>query len=243
MKNSKVIAMWSGPRNISTAMMRSFGNRNDTAVSDEPLYANFLVRTGINHPMRDEVIESMDSDWSSLIDFLSGTIPGEKEIWYQKHMTHHYPDGSSMDWIDTFNNCFLIRNPARVINSYLKIYDIEHSDILGFRQQKEIFDYISFKSNSTPLVIDSDDIVSDPQKFLSLICKYLDIPFSSKMLSWPLGPREYDGVWTKHWYKNVNKSDSFISNINPMPLISKKYLNIYQECLEYYNYLYEYRVQ
>lgn len=212
-------------------------------VSDEPLYAHFLARTGVDHPMRDEVIASIESEWPSLIAHLTGEIPNKKDIWYQKHMTHHYPDGYGMSWTDAFSNCFLIRDPARVIMSYLKIFEIESVDLLGFRQQKDIFDYVYKKSGSVPPVIDADDITSDPERILSMLCDRVDIPFTRQMVSWPAGAREYDGIWTKYWYKNVNRSDSFIRKNSPVPPVPKKYSKIYEECLEYYSYLYEYRIR
>ncbi len=243
MSRSRTIAMWSGPRNISTAMMRSFGNRPDTFVSDEPLYANFLVRTGVDHPMRDEVIKSMESDWLKLTSYLSGDIPNKKGVWYQKHMTHHYQDGHELGWIDAFTNCFLVRHPARVILSYLKIFEIDSSDLLGFRQQKEIFDYVQKRNGSVPVVIDANDIARDPDRMLTLLCERIGIDFSRQMVSWPVGAREYDGIWTSYWYKNVNKSDGFIFNDSPVPDVPEKYSKIYEECLEYYSYLYEYRIR
>ena len=243
MIGDNVIAMWSGPRNISTAMMRSFGSRQDTFVSDEPLYGNFLFRTGIDHPMKDEVILSQETSWNSLTSYLTGGVPGGYAVWYQKHMTHHYPDNYSMEWISLFKNCFLIRDPASVIVSYLKIFDIENADLLGFRKQKEIFDYVYRLSGVIPVVVDAHDIIKDPKKMIEKICIRLGIPFLDTMLSWERGAREYDGVWTKFWYKNVNKTTGFTRTSNRVLDVPKKYIEIYNECLEYYNYLYQYRIK
>jgi hypothetical protein len=197
--------MWSGPRNISTAMMRAFENREDCAVIDEPLYAHYLVKTGIDHPVRDEVIASQPTDQREVIEALLGPIPGNKAIWYQKHMTHHLLPDVERGWMKSFVHCFLIRDPAEVLSSYAKARAEVTLEDLGFVQQAEIFDFVG---GDAP-VIDSKDVLADPRGMLEALCDALGIPFSERMLSWPSGPRDSDGVWAPHWYQNVWSSTGF----------------------------------
>ena len=134
------IAMWSGPRNISTAMMRSFENRPDCAVVDEPFYAAYLARTGLDHPMRDEVLASQSTDWRVVADGLTGDAPGGRPVFYQKQMTHHMLPDFGLDWSGTCVNAFLIRDPAAVLASYVqKRAEVTLEDI-GVARQRELFE-------------------------------------------------------------------------------------------------------
>ncbi len=136
------IAMWSGPRNISTAMMRAWENRADTTVVDEPLYAAYLDHTGLDHPGATEIINAYDTDWRDVADMLLGPIPGDKPIWYQKQMAHHLLPDMQIDWVDGLTNCFLIRSPREVITSYIKIRPDPTQADLGFVQQLDIFEQV-----------------------------------------------------------------------------------------------------
>jgi hypothetical protein len=203
------IAMWSGPRNISTAMMRSFENRPDTAVIDEPFYAAYLQETGLIHPMRDEVLASQSTDWQRVVDGLLGPIPGDQPIYYQKHMTQHMLPSIGRDWIGQCHNAFLIRAPERVLTSYTeKRSEVTLADI-GFVQQRELFDREADRLGQAPPVIESADVLRDPRGTLTALCKALGIPFSDNMLRWPAGRRESDGVWAPAWYDAVEKSTGF----------------------------------
>ena len=203
------IAMWSGPRNISTAMMRSFEARGDTAVSDEPFYAAYLDRTGIDHPMREEVIASQPRDQSAVAALLLGPVPGNKPIWYQKHMTLHLLEGDGRDWMSHMRNAFLIRNPASVLASYaLKRDEVTLADI-GFVQQRELFEAEAERLGRPPPVVDAADIVANPARTLERLCDALGIPYSPAMLRWPPGRRATDGVWAPAWYQSVEKSTGF----------------------------------
>lgn len=203
------IAMWSGPRNISTAMMRSFENRDDTCVTDEPFYAAYLVESGIDHPMRAESIASQLNDWRDVVGQITGPVPGARAIWYQKHMTHHMLPGFGREWIASMCNAFLIRDPESVLASYTeKRPDVALADI-GFVQQSELFDAEAQRLGHAPPVIRGEDVLADPRGTLSALCKALDIPFSERMLSWPAGKRETDGVWAPVWYASVQKSTGF----------------------------------
>jgi hypothetical protein len=203
------IAMWSGPRNISTAMMRSFEARGDTAVSDEPFYAAYLDRTGIEHPLREQVIASQPRDQGEVAGLLLGPVPGNKPIWYQKHMTLHLLEGDGRDWMSHMRNAFLIRHPASVLASYaLKRDQVTLADI-GFVQQRELFEAEAQRLGKPPPVVDAADIVADPARTLERLCDALGIPYLPAMLRWPPGRRATDGVWAPAWYQSVEKSTGF----------------------------------
>ena len=203
------IAMWSGPRNISTAMMRAWENRADTAVTDEPFYAYYLLNTGTHHPGRDEVMASQPTDWRTIAKTLTGPIPGGKAIWYQKHMTQHVLPEMPLEWLDGLVNCFLIRVPEEVVASFTVIRPDAELWELGFEQQARIFEHVCRHSGSPPPVMDATDILEDPVGMLHTLCAHLGIAFSDRMLHWPAGPRKSDGVWAKHWYQAVEQSTGF----------------------------------
>jgi hypothetical protein len=203
------IAMWSGPRNISTAMMRSWGNRPDTFVCDEPFYAYYLKTTGREHPGAAEVIARGETDSRKVIAHLIGPLPNEKRVFYQKQMTHHLLPEIDRDWLGAATNCFLIRDPAEVIASYIKKNNDPALEDIGFVQQAEIFDWARARSAEIPPVIDARDVLENPERILRLLCEAIGLEFSDAMLSWPPGLRETDGIWAKHWYAEVAESTSF----------------------------------
>src|SRR3954451_11972601 len=203
------IAMWSGPRNISTAMMRSFENRSDTAVIDEPFYAAYLAGTGIQHPLREESLAAQPIDWHEVVKIVLGPVPDGCPIFYQKHMTHHMLKEFGLDWAAQCRNAFLIRAPEDVLASYIrKRSDVALEDI-GFVQQREIFEREADRLGNAPPVIDGSDVLADPRGLLSALCAALDIPFTDKMLLWPLGSRATDGAWAPAWYDAVEQSTGF----------------------------------
>lgn len=203
------IAMWSGPRNISTAMMRAWENREDTAVIDEPFYAHYLLATGVQHPGRDDVIAAQDNDAAEVAAMLTGPIPDDRPIWYQKHMTQHMLPDMPLDWLDRVSNCFLIREPTAVVASFT----IQRPDAaaweLGFAQQAHLFDHVCDRLGTAPPVIDASDVLKNPAAVLGTLCARLGIVFSPRMLQWPRGPRASDGVWAPHWYAAVERSTGF----------------------------------
>ncbi|MCR9256328.1 MAG: HAD family hydrolase [Alphaproteobacteria bacterium] len=199
--------MWSGPRNLSTAMMRSFGARADTAVVDEPFYAAYLATTGIAHPMREAVIAAGETDWGRVA--ASCAAPqGDPPIRYEKHMTVHMVDGAPLDWMDGAKIAFLIRHPAAVAASYAAKREAPTSDDIGSLRQAELYDWVADRYGPAP-VVDAADIRRDPATVLSRLCRALGIPFDPAMLSWEAGPQETDGVWASHWYGAVNRSTGF----------------------------------
>jgi hypothetical protein len=200
------IAMWSGPRNISTAMMRSFGNRADCTVVDEPFYAAYLAETGLDHPMRDQVLASQPQDWRAVaeaLDRLDGPIV------YEKHMTHHMRPGFGLDWVAGRRNAFLIRDPAEVLASYMaKRAEVTLEDI-GVVRQRELFEREADRLGRAPPVVRGGDVLADPEAMLKTLCAALGIHFEAAMLSWPAGPRASDGVWAQAWYDAVERSTGF----------------------------------
>jgi hypothetical protein len=203
------IAMWSGPRNISTAMMRAWENRDDCSVSDEPLYAAFLAATGLDHPGREEIIASGETDWRRVTRDLLGPVPGGRPIWYQKHMSHHLLPEMATQWVSGLSNVFLIRDPVEVVASYLKSRAEVTPQDIGLPQQGELFDRLCDAMGEAPPVIDAGEFLRAPEAHLRALCGRLGIEFSGRMLSWPAGPRASDGIWAPHWYDAVWKSTGF----------------------------------
>ncbi len=201
--------MWSGPRNISTAMMRAFENREDCAVVDEPYYAYYLAATGLDHPGREEVIANGESDWRRVTRMLLGPVPDNKPVFYQKHMTHHMLSGMNHDWFDEVRHVFLIRDPREVLASYLKSRAQAAAADIGILQEAELYDEIVRRTGNAPPVIDADDFLKAPEAHLRALCELLQIPFSERMLRWPAGPRASDGIWAPYWYDAVLKSTGF----------------------------------
>lgn len=204
------IAMWSGPRNISTAMMRAFGSRADCAVSDEPFYAAYLAATGLDHPLREEVIASQPTESRSVAAALVGPVPEGKAVWYQKHMTHHLLPGFGREWIDGLVNAFLIRAPEPVLASYSQKRESEFSlDEIGLPAQVELFERAAQNAGVAPPVVEGQEVLNDPRGVLGALCAACRIPFDEAMLSWPPGRRASDGVWAPAWYDAVERSTGF----------------------------------
>ena len=201
--------MWSGPRNLSTAMMRAFENRSDCTVSDEPFYAAYLAETGLDHPMREEVLASQPTDWRVVAAELTGPAPGNAPLWYQKHMTHHMLPAFGRAWIDHCRNAFLIREPARVLASYVRSREAVTLADIGVVQQSELFGRVADRLGQAPPVIDAADVLADPARTLGALCTALGIAFDPAMLSWPAGRRASDGVWAPAWYAAVEASTGF----------------------------------
>jgi hypothetical protein len=229
--------MWSGPRNLSTAMMRSFENRTDCSVVDEPLYAAYLAATGIDHPGRDEVIASQSTDPATVVrELVSGRV--DTPLQYQKHMTHHLLSGVDRESLRPLQHAFLIRDPERVLTSYAKVREEPTLDDLGLPQQVELFETFGGP------VVDAADVLRDPRATLGLLCDALGIDFDEAMLSWPAGPRASDGVWAPHWYAGVEASTGFAPYApgagDPLP---DRLAPMLRRCRRYYDALAPYRLR
>jgi hypothetical protein len=240
--DARRIAMWSGPRNLSTAMMYAFSARGDCVVWDEPFYAAYLDATGINHPMRDEIIATHEPDPDRIAATCKGPIPQQQSLFYQKHMTLHMIPAFDRRWMRACQNVFLIRHPARVVASYAKKREGATLHDIGFVQQAELFDEVSGWALSPPTVIDSDDIRADPEAMLRKLCAAIDIPFSRKMLSWPAGGNDADGVWAPHWYAAVHRSTGFEGAEGPLPDLGGTYAALAAQALPYYEKLAGFRL-
>ena len=225
--------MWSGPRNLSTAMMYAFGNRDDFAVIDEPFYAAYLARTGLNHPMKDEIIASQPIDPQAVVASLTGPVPGQKAHFYQKHMTQHMLPEMPLDWLGEVTNVFLLRHPARVVASFAAKYrDLTLADI-GFVRQTELHDQI-IALGGRPLVIDSGDIRNAPEDMLRKLCFALDLPWDPKMLSWPSGGHADDGIWARHWYGAVHESTGFAGPEGELPNLTASQAQLVEQAMPHY---------
>ncbi len=236
------IAMWSGPRNISTAMMRAFENRPDTEVWDEPFYGPYLHKTRLDHPGADEVIADQGTDWEPIAEKCVGPAPNNSPIFYQKHMTMHMLPHMGREWIRHLTNCFLIREPERVAASYDAVRERPTLEDLGFVQQAELFDYVIKVTGTLPMVIDSRDFLSAPEEMLIAICARLGIPYRTDMIAWPEGQRESDGVWGKYWYNSVWRSTGFApANDKPLSL-SPELVAVAKEAAPYYEMMYQHRI-
>ena len=236
------IAMWSGPRNISTAMMRSFSSRPDCAVSDEPFYGCYLKQTQFDHPMSAEIIDDMDCDWNSVSRSLNGDIPAKKPVWYQKHMWHHMTGPVTASDFVGFKHAFLIRDPARTIASYrAKRGSVEFKD-LGLEPQLEFFKQESDRLGHPPAVLDASDVASNAESSLRNLCLALGIEWTPKMLTWEAGRHLDDGIWASHWYGAVDKSTGFATVESDYPDLTSDERKLNEQCMPFYQELARYRL-
>ena len=228
------LAMWSGPRNLSTAMMYAFGNRADFAAVDEPFYAAYLAQTGLAHPMRDAIIASQSTDPAEVVRALLGANPGGARHVYHKHMTQHMIAGVPRDWLGEVTNIFLIRHPARVVASFAAKYENPTLEDIGFVQQAALFDEVT-ALGQTPLVLDSADIRADPEVMLRRLCDKVDLEFDPAMLSWPAGAKPFDGVWAPVWYGAVHVSTGFAGPEGPLPEVTGHAAELVEAALPAYD--------
>jgi hypothetical protein len=235
------IAMWSGPRNISTAMMRAFENRADCAVVDEPFYAAYLAKTGLDHPMREDVLASQPRDWRVVAQALVSDEPAP--VFYQKQMAHHMLPAFGLEWSAACRNAFLIRDPAGVLASYVrKRAEVTLEDI-GVVRQRELFDREADRLGRSPPVVEGADVLADPAGVLSALCGALDIPYTDEMLRWPAGGRESDGVWAPAWYEAVERSTGFeAAERAPAPPLTDDLKRIADQARPHYEALARYRL-
>jgi hypothetical protein len=236
------IAMWSGPRNISTALMRSWGNRPDTIVCDEPLYAHYLRHVPVDHPGRDEVMAAHDGDWQSVVRWLTEDETSGAAIFYQKHMAHHLLPQISRDWLPRLANCFLIRDPRPMLASLSARMGLPQLRDTGLPQQVEIFRMIRQQTGRVPPVIDSADVLADPRRILTRLCDAVGVEFLEAMLSWPPGRRETDGVWARYWYDAVERSSGFEAPVEKAVELDAALETLARTCQPYYEELAGFRL-
>lgn len=222
------IAMWSGPRNLSTAMMYAFGNRPDFSTWDEPFYAPYLAATGLDHPMRDQIITTHETNPARVAALCAGPVPGGRPHFYMKHMPLHMLDGFPMHWAEGCVHVHLLRHPARVIASYAAKRENPTLDDIGYRQQCALY------ARHPGPVIDSADIRADPEAMLKRLCAEIGLTFDPAMLAWPAGPRAADGIWAGHWYGAVHASTGFAGPEGPLPALDDAAAALCDAALPYY---------
>lgn len=232
--------MWSGPRNVSTAMMRSWGSRSDTVVTDEPLYAHYLVQTGLPHPARDATLAAHDADWRRVADWLTGPIPGGKSIWYQKHMTHHLLPDVGDAWLDDLVHAFLIREPAAMLVSLTEFIPRPTLRDTGLPQQLALFDRVRRTTRRVPPVVDGHDVLADPRVALERLCDALGVAFDPAMLRWEPGLRDTDGAWAPAWYGKVAQTTGFAPPPDEPVEVPAELRGLHDECVQIYNELSQY---
>jgi hypothetical protein len=241
-KDSIRLGMWSGPRNISTALMRAWENRPDAWVVDEPLYAHYLTQVRVAHPGVAEVIASQENDWRTVVQGLTvDPIPHGRQIYYQKHMAHHWLPHLRGDWVLRLTNAFLIRHPAEMLPSLAAKMGLPTLGDTGLPQQVEILRFVREHSGAAPLVFDSEDILRDPRGALTRLCAAIGVAFSEAMLHWPAGRRATDGVWAKYWYDAVERSTGFEPWVARPRTVAAELQPLLAECMPYYEELGQYR--
>jgi len=234
--------MWCGPRNISTALMRAWGNRPDTFVVDEPLYAHYLRETRLPHAMADEIIEHYEADWEKVAAWLTGPIPGGNSIFYQKQMCHHMLPGIGRDWLGQVTNCFLIREPREMLTSLMKKLPNPTLTDTALPQQLELFNHVRESTGDVPPVIDSTEVLRDPRGILSALCDRLGVAFIEAMLEWPPGIRESDGIWAEHWYPEVEATTGWRAYKPKDDPVPDSLSGVLEQCNEIYGQLYPHRI-
>ena len=227
------LAVWSGPRNLSTAMMYAFAQREDFSVVDEPFYGPYLRLTGLDHPMRNQILAARPEDAAQVEARLMGPVPDGKPHVYHKHMCQHMIDGIPRGFITHCTNVFLLRHPARVAASFVKGYAQATAEDIGFAAQADLFDHVR-ALDQTPIVIDSADIRQDPEGMLRKLCDAVGLPFSERMLRWPPGPKPYDGVWAPHWYASLHATTGFAGPEGPLPELTGSAATLAQEAMPFY---------
>jgi hypothetical protein len=215
--------------------MYSFASRSDCTVWDEPFYAPFLEATGLDHPMREEILAAHERNAGAVIQELLGTNAGENTHSYAKLMTHHMLPDFDRSWMHSAKSVFLIRHPARVIASYVQKREMPTFADLGFQQQIDLFEEV--EAGNAPVVVDSADIRSDPEKTLKKLCEAIGIEWQPAMLHWPKGGHSSDGAWASHWYGSVHASSGFAGPEGPMPDLPEDYRPLLEKALEPYEYL------
>ena len=200
------IQVWSGPRNISTALMYSFAQRADTQVFDEPLYAHYLRVTELDHPGRNETLASMENEGEKVVqDVILGEYP--KPVLFYKQMAKHLVELDE-DFLTKTINVFLIRDPHLVLNSYAKVIRKPNAEDIGYARQMRIWEVLK-QHGQSPVILDGPEVLKNPEKILSQLCERMGIPWDPAMLSWEAGARPEDGAWAKYWYHSVHASTGF----------------------------------
>ncbi len=228
-----IINLISGPRNISTALMYSFAQHSKIKVIDEPFYAYYLNVTGLDHPGREETLASMKSDPQEILQEIRA-LDKENEVIFIKNMAHHHV---GLDWmyLNEMRNVFLIRDPKQLIASFAQVIHQPTLQDIGLKEEAELLEHVAEHGTYPPIIIDSNDILSDPEEKLSKLCSHLEISFEKAMLNWERGAIPEDGSWAKYWYKNVHNSTGFTKQKTSERPLPEHCLDLYNEAKPYYD--------
>ena len=237
------IAMWAGPRNISTTMMRAFQARADTSVADEPFYAYYLKESGAQHPMRSEILDALPQSWRGVVSQLNGAAPDNAPIYFHKHIAYHFAAAETLplDWIDEQRTFILIRDPRAMVASYAKKYDDVEPIIKSLDVQRRVFARVVENNGRCP-VVDATDVLRNPESMLRRLCEALDVPFTDEMLTWPEGQLPGDGIWAPHWYPEVMKSSGFRPFVEKPITLDSELEALAARCAPAYHALHEHRL-
>lgn len=233
--------MWSGPRNISTAMMRSFEARGDCSVSDEPFYAWYLANSDVQHPMHGAVLASQPTSWEGVVENLLQA--SERPFFYQKHMAHHMVGNEDYSWVSQIHHAFLVRNPAMMIASYQRKRETVEAADLGLARQRQLHQLIVDTTGQSPPIIDAADVLANPAALLSRLCAALDLPYTDAMLKWQPGIRPTDGVWAPHWYNVVAETTGFEPGVSSAAKLDSAGRQVLAECESDYDFFYSRRLR
>lgn len=242
MVSSVRIAMWSGPRNVSTALMRSFGSRADTIVCDEPLYAHYLQETGLEHPGREEILARHETDWRKVVVGLTDPLPEGKRVFFQKHMAHHLLPDVGRGWLADVSHAFLIRDPREMLPSLERVLPEPRIEDTGLPQQLRLLEEVRRRTGTSAPVVDARDLLLDPEAVLQALCAALGIPFDPAMLAWEPGPRPTDGCWAPHWYRSVERSSGFAPYVRKREPLGERLAELYGRCAPIYDELASHRL-
>lgn len=236
----KRINLWSGPRNISTAMMYSFAQRKDSRVVDEPLYAHYLSTTDANdyHPGAKKVLDSMENDGHKVIERMLQRK--DKPILFFKQMTHHLVD-LDLSFLNDMTNFILTRDPKEMLPSYAEVIERPDMEDIGYKKQHELLSYLQQRGHK-PIVVIAKEVLKNPRQKLESLCEAIGIPFDPAMLSWERGPRPEDGVWAPHWYESVHQSTAFKPYRPKNEPVPDPLRPLLEECLPLYRDLAEYAI-
>ena len=237
---SKIFHLISGPRNVSTALMYSFAQRPDMRVLDEPLYGHYLSRVDIQHPGREEVIEGMERQGEKVLKSLIEMAADTRHV-FVKNMAHHYIR-LPYEYLLKFSNIFLIRDPKAMLLSLVKQIPDPVMRDTGLQRQWELFNFL-LECGHEPQVLDAGTLLSDPANILRILCQKLGLKFFDEMLSWPMGPKEYDGIWAKYWYQSIHQTTGFIQLEPKTEEIPDRITPLYRQCVVFYERLFNYSIK
>ncbi len=231
--------LWSGPRNVSTALMYAFAQRADTRALDEPLYGHYLARSGAPHPGAAEVMAAMDCDGARVVRrVLLG--PCDRSVLFCKHMAHHLLD-LDRGFLEQGVNVLLTRHPREVLPSLAKNLESPTLRDAGYAVQVELLE-AELARGVAPIVLDARLTLEDPEGVLRALCARVGLAFDPAMLRWAPGPKPFDGVWAPHWYANAHRSTGFKPYRAPIKAVPGALAAVYEACLPYYERLVAYAI-